>query len=105
MITHVVLFRFRDRSSAHLSHCQSLLDGLPAKITVIRHLETGLNVVPSDRAYDLCLIIHFDSLDDLATYQSHPDHVEVATYLRSAAESVASVDYATVAAATGPDNR
>jgi hypothetical protein len=70
-----------------------LLDGLAAKITVIRYLETGLNVLPSDRAYDLCLIIHFDSLDDLATYQSHPDHVEVATYLRTAAESVASVDY------------
>ena len=93
MVTHVVLFRFRDRSSAHLSHCQSLLEGLPPKISVIRHLETGRNVVPSDRAYDLCLIIHFDSLDDLGTYQSHPDHVEVATYLRSAAESIGSVDY------------
>jgi len=93
MVTHVVLFRFRDRSSAHLSHCQSLLEGLPPKISVIRHLETGLNVVPSDRAYDLCLIIHFDSLDDLGTYQSHPDHVAVATYLRSAAESIGSVDY------------
>ena len=56
-------------------------------------IETGLNVVPSDRAYDLCLIIHFDSLDDLGTYQSHPDHVAVATYLRSAAESIGSVDY------------
>jgi hypothetical protein len=93
MVTHVVLFRFRDRSSEHLSHCQSLLDGLPAKVDVIRHLETGLNVVPSDRAYDLCLIVHFDSLEDLATYQSHPDHVEVATYLRSVAESIGSVDY------------
>jgi hypothetical protein len=99
MLTHVVLFRFRDRSSTHLSHCQSLLDGLPASIPVIRRLETGLNVVPSDRAYDLCLIIHFDSLDDLRTYQSHPDHVEVATYLRSAAESIGSVDYQTPASA------
>ena len=93
MITHVVLFRFADRSSAHLSHCQSLLEGLAPKIKVIRHLETGLNVVPSARAYDLCLIAHFDSLDDLAVYRDHPDHVKVATYLRSAADSIGSVDY------------
>jgi hypothetical protein len=93
MVTHIVLFRFRDRSPDHLSHCQSLLDGLRAKVDVIRDLETGLNVVPSARAHDLSLIIHFDSLEDLATYQSHPDHVEVATYLRSAADSIASVDY------------
>jgi hypothetical protein len=95
MVTHIVLFRFRDRSPQHLSHCKSLLDGLPAKIDVIRQLETGLNVVPSDRAHDLSLIIHFDSLDDLTTYQVHPDHVEVATYLRSSADSIASVDYET----------
>jgi hypothetical protein len=101
MINHVVLFRLQDRSAEHLAHCKSLLDGLPTKVSVIRHLEAGLNVVPSDRAYDLCLVVRFDSLEDLATYQSHPDHLEVATYLRSAVASIASVDYETETADVG----
>jgi hypothetical protein len=93
MVTHVVLFRFRDRSPEHVAHCRDLLLGLPAQVAVIRHFEVGINVVPSDRAFDLCLYSRFDSFDDLAAYQVHPAHVEVATYLASAAESRGSVDY------------
>jgi Stress responsive A/B Barrel Domain len=93
MVTHVVMFRFRDRSPEHLDHCRELLEGLPAQVPQIRHLEVGLNRVTSDRAFDLCLYSRFDSFDDLAEYQIHPAHVEVATYLRSAADSRGSVDY------------
>jgi hypothetical protein len=95
MVTHVVMFRFRDRSPEHLAHCRELLDGLPAKVPEIRHFEVGLNALPSERAFDLCLYSHFDSFDDLAAYVVHPAHVEVAEYLRSASESRGSVDYET----------
>ena len=93
MVTHVVLFRFRDRSPEHLAHCRDLLQGLPAKVAEIRHYEVGINVLSSERAYDICLYSRFDSFDDLAAYQAHPAHMEVANYLVSAAETRGSVDY------------
>jgi Stress responsive A/B Barrel Domain len=93
MVTHVVMFRFRDRSPEHLAHCRELLEGLSAKVAEIRHFEVGINILPSERAYDLCLYSRFESFDDLTAYQVHPAHVEVATYLRSASDTRASVDY------------
>jgi Stress responsive A/B Barrel Domain len=93
MVSHVVMFRFRDRSPEHLAHCRGLLEALPAKVPQIRHLEVGVNARPSDRAYDLCLSATFDTWEDLAAYQSNPDHLEVATYLRSAMDASGSVDY------------
>jgi hypothetical protein len=95
MVSHVVMFRFRDRSPEHLAHCKSLLEALPPKIPQIRHFEVGVNARSSDRSYDLCLYSRFDSWEDLETYGSNPDHVEVATYLRSAMETSGSVDYET----------
>jgi hypothetical protein len=93
MVNHVVMFRFRDRSAEHLAHCRALLEGLPSQVAEIRHFDVGLNELASARAYDLCLYSHFDSFEDLAAYQVHPAHVEVATYLRSAADATAAVDY------------
>jgi antibiotic biosynthesis monooxygenase (ABM) superfamily enzyme len=93
VVTHVVLFRLRDRSAEHVQACREKLEAMPAQIPEIRHLEVGANVKPSERHYDLCLVTRFDSLDALAVYADHPAHVPVAAYLRDACEHVAVVDY------------
>jgi hypothetical protein len=95
MVNHVVMFRFRDRSPEHLAHCKSLLEALPAKVPQIRQFEVGVNARPSDRAYDLSVYSRFDSWEDLEIYAANPDHVEVATYLRSAMDTSGLVDYET----------
>jgi hypothetical protein len=69
------------------------LESLPGKIEVIRKMEVGLNIVISDRAYDLVLDSSFDSLEDLETYRVHPAHREVVSYIANYKENSAAVDF------------
>ena len=95
MITHIVTFKLTDRSAEHLAHCKGLLDGLVGKVPSLRSMVVGVNVVESPRAHDLGLIATFDDLAGLEAYQVHPDHQEVAGYLRSASSAIAAVDFET----------
>lgn len=91
MITHVVFFKFKDL--ADMAKARDALLGLQGKIPQLRHLEVGVDVVRSQRSYDLALLAKFDSLDDLQAYQIHPDHQKVANYISEIRESVVAVDY------------
>lgn len=93
MITHVVMWKFKDRTPEHVAHCKALLDGLPLKIEEIRDWSLGADVMGSPRSWDLVLISTFDDVDALERYRVHPDHIEVAAYISSAAEVAASVDF------------
>jgi len=66
---------------------------MKGKVPQLRHLEVGVDVLHSERSYDLALVTKFDSMDDLATYQKHPIHVEVSKYITSVRESAIAVDY------------
>ena len=93
MITHVVLFRFKDRSPQSIEKARAVLAGLAGKIPQLRHLEVGVDILHLDRSYDLALVTRFDSLMDLEAYQVHPLHQEVVKYISSVRESAVSVDY------------
>lgn len=93
MITHVVTFKFTDRSESHVAARKAKLDGLLGIVPSPRTMVVGINVVESPRAHDLGLIATFDDLDGLRAYQVHPAHEEVAADLRSVAETIAAVDF------------
>jgi hypothetical protein len=69
------------------------LEGLKDKIKEIVSIEVGINFNPSDMAYDLVLYSEFKSKEDLDTYQEHPEHLKVATFIRANIVSRAVVDY------------
>jgi hypothetical protein len=69
------------------------LEGLPAKIDVIRSMEVGINVVAQARAFDIVLVSTFDNLEDLEIYRVHPAHQEFVDYVGQIREQTASVDY------------
>jgi len=93
MITHVVLFKLIDRSSMSIEKARDILLGLKGKISQLRYLELGTDVLHSERSYDIALITKFDSMEDLQAYQVHPVHLEVAKYIMSAKESTIAVDF------------
>jgi hypothetical protein len=66
---------------------------MKGNIPQLRHLEVGIDVLHSDRSYDLALVTKFDSLEELKNYQAHPFHVEVLKYMTSVRESSITVDY------------
>lgn len=91
MITHIVLFKLIDRNNA--KKARDVLLGMKGRIPQLRHLEAGIDVLHSERSYDLALVTKFDSMEDLKAYQAHPVHVEVLKYMTSIRESSITVDY------------
>ncbi|RMG99287.1 MAG: Dabb family protein [Chloroflexi bacterium] len=93
MITHVVMFRLKDRSPENLQKTRNFLLDLDGKIPSLRQLEVGIDLVRSERSYDLVLIAKFDNMAGLHAYQVHPAHVPVVAHMREIAEAAAAVDF------------
>lgn len=97
MVKHIVLFKLKDDASADeklaaMNNFKKAIEALPAKISVIRKVEVGLNINP-DEAWSIALYSEFDSLEDVKFYATHPDHVAAGKLIASVKESRACVDY------------
>jgi len=90
MLIHMVLLRFDD--DTHADEAVRRLRDLPAEIDVIRRLVAGRNVVPSDRAYEVGLLVELDGVEGLEIYRDHPAHVAVAEFIRAHRSAVAACD-------------
>jgi hypothetical protein len=94
MITHIVLFKLKDKTAESINRAKDKLLSMNGRVEMLRHIEVGLDVVHSARSFDIALFTKFDSLEDLQAYQVHPYHGgDVAPYMREASEAVAVVDY------------
>lgn len=93
MITHVILFKLKDRSPKSIEAARDMLLTLKDTVPVVRSLEAGIDCLHLERSYDIALTVRFDSLADLDVYQKHPEHVKVVIYFRQACDAVVSVDY------------
>ncbi len=94
MITHIVMFKAKkDTTKEDLEKIKKALEELPNFIKEIKHMEAGINFTQSDRALDLALISRFNSKEDLATYATHPKHLEVIEMIKELCEYTRVVDY------------
>lgn len=94
MITHIVFFKLHDPTPANVTATREKLESMGGKIPLLRHLEVGVDVIRSERSYDLALVTKFDSMEDLQAYQVHPYHAgEVIPHMKAVSSSVVAVDY------------
>lgn len=93
MITHVVLFKLKDRSPETMEKVAEALRGLEDRVPVIKSIDVGVDVLRSQRSYDIALTVRVETLADLDAYQKHPEHVKVADYIAQVRDHVAVVDY------------
>jgi len=94
-LTHVVLFKLKDRSPEAVEKTAHVLRSMEGKIAALQGIEVGVNVVPSPRAYDIALITRFASLADMELYQVHPIHQGVLAHMREVMEGAVAVDFET----------
>jgi len=100
MIKHIVLWKLKANAEGagreqNAVFMKRELEALKATIPQIKHIEVGLNIVPSDAAHDVALYSEFATEQDLNTYQKHPDHLRIADFVAKVRESRAVVDYKT----------
>jgi hypothetical protein len=94
MVTHIVLFKLSEPSAENLATTQAKLLSMQGKISQLRHLEAGIDVIRSERSYDIALVTRFDSLGDLQEYQVHPYHAgDVVQHMKSVCSSIVAVDF------------
>jgi stress responsive alpha/beta barrel protein len=93
MITHVVLFKLKDRTPESIEKAWAVLAGLKGKVPSLKGLEVGTDVIRSERSYDIALVARFEDLAGLDAYQNHPAHLEVVKYIAGVRESAVAVDY------------
>ncbi|WP_274649837.1 Dabb family protein [Paenibacillus humicola] len=93
MITHIVLFKLKDRSPESVAQTVQVLRNMEGKIEVLRSIEVGTDVLHSERSYDIALVTRFDSMEALGEYQVHPEHKKVIAHMSEVRESSVSVDY------------
>ncbi len=94
MVNHVVMFKFKSTTApAERQAYVTELRSLGKKISEVRRLDVGENIVSSPRAYDVVLIASFDNREALDRYARHPEHQPVLQRTAQVCESVAVVDY------------
>ena len=97
MVKHIVLFKLKEDVPAQkkleaMRSFKAAIEALPQRIKVIRKVEVGLNINPSED-WNIALYSEFDTLDDVKFYATHPDHVAAGKLLAEVKESRACVDY------------
>lgn len=97
MINHVVLFKLNDYSKqeklAVIAELKAALEGLKEKIDEVKYIEVGVNYELEAKSYDLVLISHFESLEELDVYRVHPEHLKVVKRIGETTSARAAVDY------------
>jgi hypothetical protein len=93
MVTHIVLFKLKDRSPEAIGRTVQVLRDMEGKIDELLYLEVGTDVVHSERSYDIALVTKFESLETLQAYQVHPVHKLVIEHIALVREASVSVDY------------
>ncbi|RJE89767.1 Dabb family protein [Paenibacillus sp. 1011MAR3C5] len=93
MITHIVFFKLKDNSPESVERTAQVLRDMEGKIDELKHIEVGIDVLHSERSYDIALITKFDSMAALEVYQVHPVHKKVIEHMTQVREASVSVDF------------
>ncbi len=95
MITHVVMFKFKDKNrEANMSEVKKALEQLPQKIDPLLSLEVGIDFDRSERAMDMVLISTFADKNALKRYATHKEHLKVVELIKAVTTGSKVVDFA-----------
>jgi len=97
MINHVVLFKLKEFSATEkmevIAELKKKLLALKNLIPQLKYIEVGENYELDSKSYDLALLSHFDSVEDLDIYRVHPEHLKVVKLVGETTVERAAVDF------------
>lgn len=94
MIVHIVLFKLNNPTAENSEAVKNMLLSMNGKLPLLRHLEVGVDIIRSERSYDVALYTKFDNLADLQAYQIHPYHAgTVVPFMKANCASIVAADY------------
>ena len=96
MLRHVVLFKFKESSSAEdIKKVEDAFRALPSKIKEVKAFEWGTNNSPEGLNEGLthCFFVTFASEKDRDVYLPHPEHTAFVNLLKPHLDKAVVVDY------------
>ena len=99
MVKHIVCLKFKDFAGGEKKaenitiFCKSLTE-YKNSISVIKSFEIGINSPSASKQnFDVVLITEFACFEDLKIYQNHPEHLNIAGFIKEVSETRAAVDF------------
>lgn len=95
MIRHICMFRLKEENKEeNVKKALSLAEELLRPLPQLRGYDVVTNSpkAPADN-YDLSLVFDFENMEDLNTYQKHPNHVAFGDFIKSVRTDRACIDY------------
>ena len=94
MLKHVVLFKLKDNSPAACEKARDMLLSMRGKVEQPQKIAVGIDLLHSDRSYDVILEVWLDDLVALEAYQNDPYHCDVVKpYMHAVREGSVAIDY------------
>jgi len=96
LLRHVVLFKFKDSTSAqNVKKVETAFRALPKKIALIKDFEWGINNSPEklNDGFTHCFFVSFKSEADRAAYLPHAAHLAFVEVLKPYLDKVLVIDY------------
>lgn len=94
MFTHIVLFKAKEPTEENLKFLEKTFLSMDGNIEELKQLEVGIDVIRSDRSYDIAIITRFDSKEDYLAYDVNEFHVEkVKKVIGSYIEASKTIDF------------
>ena len=76
MFKHIVLFKVKEATSENLDFLKNTFLSMEGNIDELKSLEVGVDVIRSDRSYNIGIITRFNSKEDYLAYDINEFHVE-----------------------------
>jgi hypothetical protein len=88
------MWKFKDDvADADKLEMKRLLESLKGVVPSLIDIEIGLDIVGKEASKDMVLYTEFASMDDLAAYAGHPEHLKVVEFVKPLVCERAVVDY------------
>lgn len=94
-VRHVVMWQLNDPNTRleTIAEMAARLEPLVGVIPGLLSLKVSPSLLPEEGNWDVLLISEHESLEAFRTYQTHPDHLEVGTWVTQQVATRAAVDY------------
>jgi len=94
MIKHIVMWKFKDDViEADKLEMKRQLESLKGVVPTLIDIEIGKDIVGKDASKDMVLTTEFESMEGLAAYAGHPEHLKVVEFVKPLVCERAVVDY------------
>lgn len=94
MFTHIVFFKLESSTEENIKKAEQILKSMEGSISELKNIEVGVDILKTDRSYDIALITRFDSKEDYKIYAVSDFHVNyVLKNLKPMLKCSKTVDY------------